>query len=246
MQKFLLGCALLSLFLVRPVGAEELPDMRPALLGNGPNSLINIIDTKKLMEKGQGDAIVYFSCFVSDNGEGYEMVTYRSTPKSEALAEEAIDKSERSRFIPAVYGHRKRYAEVRGSIVYGVINGKPRLRIYLNQEQEHLKHGDDFISPQWVYLWEKSNLRTMQYPQFGIYSATVGVKMDLDASGKMKDSKVAFESPAGRGFGETVMKKIRDFTFLPAYQRGKPVASTTTWWLTFQGYGRGKRWNTDQ
>ncbi|HEV8422267.1 MAG TPA: hypothetical protein VGQ40_02910, partial [Chthoniobacterales bacterium] len=32
-----------------------------------------------------------------------------------------------------------------------VIDGKPHLRIYLNQDEKHFVHGDDFIAPQQVF-----------------------------------------------------------------------------------------------
>lgn len=245
MQKFPLALGLTGLFFLGRLCAEQLPEMRPALLQHGPGSLVNLIDTQKLMQKGQGDAIVRFSCRVSHIGQGYDMVTYRSSPNSDALAEEAVEKCTSSRFVPAVYGHQKRGVIVSGTIIYGIINGKPHLRIYLNQEEEHLKRGDDFISPQWVYVWEKANLKEFDYPQFGIFSATLGVKLETDAAGRLKSSKVTSEIPAGRGFGVELMKHMGDMTFLPSYERGQPVACTTTYWFLFRGRGHGPHWRTD-
>jgi hypothetical protein len=33
--------------------AENLPDVRPALIGSGPGSLVNLIDAQALFQKGQ-------------------------------------------------------------------------------------------------------------------------------------------------------------------------------------------------
>ena len=38
------------------VPAEDLPEIRPALIGSGPGSLVNLIDAQALFLKGQRDA----------------------------------------------------------------------------------------------------------------------------------------------------------------------------------------------
>lgn len=51
------------LFLSHQAGsgaAGESASFRPALVGNGPKSLVNLIDTAKLMQQGQQDAVVMF------------------------------------------------------------------------------------------------------------------------------------------------------------------------------------------
>src|SRR5215212_301990 len=47
------------------LSAETLPEFRPALLGHGRRSMVNLINAESLMKRGQGDAIVMFSCGVS-------------------------------------------------------------------------------------------------------------------------------------------------------------------------------------
>jgi hypothetical protein len=245
MQKFPLALGLAGLFFLGRLYAEQLPEMRPALIGTSPASLINRIDTESLMKRGQTDAIVRFTCFVNYLGHAGGMVTYRGSANSNPLAEEAIDKSDRATFIPAVYRHETRNSLVSGTIIFGVINGKPHLRIYLNQEEEHLKHGDDFISPQPVF-WEGDKFKGITYPERGSNtSGTVAVKLDIDVTGKLGNSKITFESPAGRGFGDEVMRKIGSMTFLPGYLHGKPVASSTTWQVLFRAWMRGTHWKTD-
>src|SRR5438552_15500122 len=48
--------------------AENLPESRPALIGSGPNSLVNLINTDELFRKGQRDAWVMFECIILDDG----------------------------------------------------------------------------------------------------------------------------------------------------------------------------------
>lgn len=41
---------------------------RPALIGNGPDALINRINTNRLAAKTNGGAIVMFDCYVDEKG----------------------------------------------------------------------------------------------------------------------------------------------------------------------------------
>jgi hypothetical protein len=136
------------------VGFAELeaaePRLRPALIGNGPKALINLIDTKKLMEKGQGNGLLSFQCFVSSTGLLANAVTFRATPGSEALDSEVNSALWRCRFIPAIYNGK--YVEVVfiGTALFVVADGKPHLRIYANQNRDDIAKGNDFIAPQLI------------------------------------------------------------------------------------------------
>jgi hypothetical protein len=70
--------------------AEQLPEMRPALIGSGPRSLVNMINTERLMKRGQKDAMIMFTCGVTNTGQGTGMVVYRGTLGSDALTDEAL------------------------------------------------------------------------------------------------------------------------------------------------------------
>jgi TonB family protein len=53
---------------------------------------------------------------------------------------------------------------------------------------------------------------------------SVGLELDLDASGRVVDVRVV--APAGHGFDEAAVEAARAFTFEPARRRGVPAAST--------------------
>src|SRR2546426_9406943 len=59
--------------------AAELPQYRPVLLGLGPNSVINRINTQSLIKNGQKDASIMFCCSVTKTGEIANTWTYRQT-----------------------------------------------------------------------------------------------------------------------------------------------------------------------
>jgi TonB family protein len=221
------------------------PDMRPALLGSDARSLINRINADSLMKRGQTDAMVMFTCAVTASGNSYGMITYHGTPNSQALSEETISRSENAAFIPAVYHHASRDSVIFGTVFFFIDHGKPHLRIFLNQETEHLAQKDDFIAPQPVFI-PGSKFRGFDHPQRGIgCSGSTTVRVTVDATGKLEGAKIVLDSPPGKGFGEEVMSKIGDCTFLPGYLNGKPVACSTTFPVTFRSAGKGSQWNSD-
>lgn len=210
--------------------AEDLPDMRPALVGNGPNALINLIDTQGLIKRGQGNAILLISCFVLPDSQTYAPQVYRVSAGGEKLKDEVKAKFHAARFIPAVYNHHKIYATFYGTVVFAVISGKPRLRIFANQEPSELEKESDFIEPQPIHI-PNHFYDFPPYPGGSWASedrpAVVDLSLSVDASGKMTEVHVLKEEPIGKGFGNVALKKMKVLTYLPAFRNGKPVASST-------------------
>src|SRR5205814_267973 len=89
-----------------PSPTPALPDFRPALIGSGPNSLINIIDAAELIKKGQKEAAVMFSCLVSPTGDIVRSGAYRGTLNSELLEQELLKAMATAKFIPAIHNHQ--------------------------------------------------------------------------------------------------------------------------------------------
>src|SRR5664279_3940567 len=139
----LVVCSLLSITLSQVALAEGLPQFRPALLGNHKKSLINLIDTEMLLKRGQGDGFVMFGCSVTPYGNAGWSRTYRCSANTELLQKEILGRIDQAMFEPAVYkgGHVGVY--LMGSVVFAVRDGKPHLRIFLHQEEEDLKKGND-------------------------------------------------------------------------------------------------------
>src|SRR2546428_7927871 len=130
-----IGILATAIILCSPhVSAEQLPEMRPALVGSGPNSVINLIDTKRLVEQGQDHAATLLYCDIMANGQVRGYLAYMGTPGSEKLKEEIKRCLRKAIFLPAVYNHRRTYASFFGTVVFSVNDGKPRLRIFANQE----------------------------------------------------------------------------------------------------------------
>lgn len=216
--------------------AETLPDMRPALIGSGADALINCIDTQKLVKTGQGDAALMFYCGVEATGRTVFFETYRLTPRGEKLKNEITRCLHKAPFVPAVYNHRKVPAMFYGTVMFKVVDGRPRLRIFSNQEVSELANETNFIGPQCIYPPNHYE-DYIRYPGGENKAGSVELSLSVDASGKLKDVHVIKETPPGVSLGEVAVKSMRQRAYLPAFRNGKPVDSTSRIHFTFTQKG---------
>ena len=234
---YLFNVVLLGLCLT-PVMAET-PQFRPALLGNYARSLVNTIDTESLMKRGQGDAVVMFTAGISENGRGYVWQTYRGTPNSELLSKELMDRTSQAQFEPAVYKGQHVGVILNGTVSFSVVGGKPHLRIFLNQEESDLKQGKDFVAPQLAFATGNPQFEGIWYPGHILTTPGVAaVTVDVDANGKVQNTVLAYEHPAGKGFGTEVADALRKAVFIPGFRNGKAVPCRFTYSVVFNGTSR--------
>jgi len=211
-----------------------LPMYRPILLGKGRKSLIDRIDTQDLIKKGQKDALIMFNCAVRKDGSVEWSATYHGTPDSDLLKQELqkrLSPASDPRFIPAVYSHRLVDAIYYGTVTFAVVDGKPRLRIFSNQEAEELANEHDFIGPQ-PFFGDESKFTGFHYPPPDAarvqVDGIVELKMRVDATGNLQDIKVLSEKPPFLGFAAAALADFRNAGFIPAFRNGKPVACDVT------------------
>ena len=211
-----------------PKPTPTLPEFRPALIGTAPNSLINTIDTADLIKKGQKEAAVMFSCLVAPTGDVVRSGAYRGTRGSELLEQELLKRLAKAKFIPAVHNHQLVIAIFYGTVKFAVVNGKPRLRIFSNQQLDQLDKESDFIDPQ-PYVGPDSKFTGLHYPETGSAVAVTGVvelALNVDAMGNLQSMQVASEEPPLLGFGNAAISDFTGAKFIPAFRNGQPVDST--------------------
>src|SRR5438477_2339361 len=212
----------------------DLPMYRPILLSKGSNSLIDRIDTQDLIRKGQKDAQITFICSVKKTGEVEWSGVYTGTPDSDLLRQELqkrLSPASDPRFMPAIYNHRPVDAIYYGTVTFAVVDGKPRLRIFSNQEAEELKHEHDFIGPQ-PFFGPESKFSGFHYPppeaaQVQV-DGNVELKMKIDVNGNLQDLNVVSENPPLLGFADAALADFRNAKFIPAFRDGKPAACDVT------------------
>ncbi len=205
------------------------PKYRPILLGTGPTSLIDQIDTSSLMAKGQKDAAVMFFCIVDKNGRMIWSETYRGTAGSKVLNEELGKRLDTAKFIPGIYDSKPVDAVYYGTVVFAVVDGKPRLRIFSNQEPEELKKESDFISPQPIFGNQSKYLGLHYPPDVAVQvDGIVELSLSVDANGILKEIAVKSEEPPFLGFGDAALKDFKGAKFVPAFRDGRPVESKIT------------------
>lgn len=207
-----------------------LPEFRPALLGTGPDSLINRIDTADLIKKGQKDAAVMFTCLVAPTGEIARSGTYRGTKGSEPLEKEVLKRLATAKFIPAIHNHQAVLAVFYGTVTFAVVNGTPRLRVFANQQLQEVDKENDFIDPQ-PYVGQDSKFSGTHYPQTPttvMLTGAVDLAVEIDAAGNLKSMQVVSEEPPFLNFGEAALSDFNGAKFIPAFRNGKPVNSKVT------------------
>jgi Gram-negative bacterial TonB protein C-terminal len=210
--------------------AGELPVYRPALLGIGPNSVINRIDTQDLVKKGQKDGSVMFCCSVTKTGEIVNTWTYRGTPGSQSLEQELVKRLDQAAFVPAIYNRELVHVLFYGTVTFAVVNGKPRLRIFANQEAAELKKESDFVGPQ-PFVGRDSKFEGLHFPNDVLgapVSGLVELAMKIDANGNLKELLVVSEEPPLVGFRRAASEDFRVAKFIPAFRDGKPVECSIT------------------
>ena len=210
-----------------PSPTPALPEIRPALIGTGPNSLINTIDTADLIKKGQKEAAVMFSCLVAPTGDIARAGVYRGTRGSELLEQEVMKRLATAKFIPAIHNHQPVIAVFSGTVRFSVVNGKPRLRIFANQQVEEVDKESDFIDPQ-PYVGPDSKFTGLHYPETGSSVALTGfveLAVSIDAKGNLTSMKVVSEEPPLLGFGDAAISDFTGAKFIPAHRNGQPVES---------------------
>jgi TonB family protein len=214
----------------RPTPTPALPEVRPVLLGTGPTALINTIDTGDLVKKDEKDAAVMFTCLVAPTGDVVRSGTYRGTKGSELLEKEVLKHLVSAKFIPAIHNHQPVLAVFYGTVTFAAVNGKPRLRIFANQQREELKKENDFIDPQ-PYVGQDSKFTGLHYPETPttvVLTGVVDLALEVDATGNLKSMQVISEEPPFLGFGEAALSDFNGAKFIPAFRNGKPVESKVT------------------
>jgi TonB family protein len=211
----------------------ELPPLRPVLVGHGPNALIDRIDGQGLLATGQKDALIKFICAVRKTGEVEWSQLFGGTPDSRPLQEELakrLSPASEVRFIPAVYNRQPVDAIYYGSVTFSVVGGKPRLRIFSNQEPAELEAEHDFIGPQ-PFFGAESKFTGFHYPDAATpvtVDGFVQLALKIDVNGNLQDAHVVSEAPPLVGFGNAAVADFRGAKFIPAFRDGKAVACEVT------------------
>ena len=169
-----------------------------------------------------------FSCLVAPTGQVVTSGAYRGTRGSELLEQELLKRLATARFIPAVHNHQPVIAVFYGTVQFAVVNGKPRLRIFANQQLDQLDKESNFIDPQ-PYVGQDSKFTGVHYPETGSTVAVTGVvelALNVDVQGNLESMQVVSEEPPLLGFGDAAISDFSGAKFIPAFRDGQPVESS--------------------
>ena len=203
------------------------PQFRPAVLGSKPDSLINRIDAKALLEKGQKDGAVMFCAQVSKTGDVSASSTYRGTDGTAELEQEVAKRLAEAKLAPAIFNYQPTEVLLFGTVSFSTL--VPHVRILLNQDPVELKKAADFIAPQPV-IGGESKFTGLHYPEVPttiVVPGLVTADLKVDASGNLKNLAVRNEDPPLLGFGQAVMTDFEDAKFIPAFRNGDVAEAET-------------------
>jgi len=168
-----------------------------------------------------------FSCLVAPTGDVARSGAYRGTQGSELLEQELLKRLATAKFIPAIHNQKPVVAVFYGTVKFAVVNGKPRLRIFANQQVDEVDKETDFIDPQ-PYVGQDSKFSGLHYPDTGSTVAVTGVvelALNVDAKGNLTNMQILSEEPPLLGFGDAAMADFDGAKFIPAFRNGQPVDS---------------------
>jgi hypothetical protein len=220
-----------SLFLSATFPAEAgipPPGFRPAVLGSGPDALVNQIDTQDLLKKGQKEGAIMFCCRVATTGDVLSYTTYLPVPGSDLLEAEVRKRLDKARLTPAIYEHKPVEVFFYGTVFFSVVDGKPKLHIFANQEAAELKAANDFIGPQPVFGAD-SKFTGLHYPRERMtvfVKGLVRLALKVDAAGNLQDLQAVSEEPPLVGLAQAALTDFTGAKFIPAFRDGDPVESS--------------------
>ena len=166
-----------------------------------------------------------FSCLVAPTGQIVTSGAYRGTHGSELLEQELLKRLATAKFIPAIHNHQPVIAVFYGTVKFAVVNGKPRLRIFANQQLNEVDKETDFIDPQ-PYVGQNSKFTGLHYPETGSTVAVTGaveLALNVDAKGNLTNLQVLSEEPPLLGFGDAALSDFSGAKFIPAFRNRQPV-----------------------
>ncbi|MDQ6656350.1 MAG: energy transducer TonB [Verrucomicrobiota bacterium] len=204
------------------------PQFRPAVLGRGPDSLVNKIDAEDLLKRGQLDGAVMFSAIVAPNGAATSTWTYRRIPGSEALENEVDKRLQGIKFTPPIYQHQPVSVMLYGTVIFSA-QDKPHIHVFLNQDPLEIQRASDFIGPQPV-IGGDSKFKGVRAPDPDMPVSVSGIAdlaLKVSATGNPEKMDVVNEEPPLLGFKEMAMEDFAGAKFIPAFRDGDPTACDT-------------------
>lgn len=216
---------LFTSFALASVAAAQSSSFRPALVGNGPKSVVNLINVEKLLQEGEPDGAVMFTRGVFPPGKGMDFAEVnRVSPGSRLLKNEVLRALQRSRFIPAIAKDKPVPVYFRGTVLF-LAHTQPHLRVLANQDPGAVARFDDFVAPQEIFGTARSDGNDPRLDAFTRRYKNGSVVLDLrvDDKGKLLSSRVLAEEPRGYNLGAYEVDMLATAAFVPGFRKGKPV-----------------------
>lgn len=101
-----------------------------------------------------------------------------------------MSRLEHAQFEPATRNGAKVAVYLCGTASFFVKDGKPHLRIFLNQEESDLQSGQDFVAPQYAFARGNMDYKGIFYPPDAPWQAGVtSLKLHVTANGAVTGAR---------------------------------------------------------
>ena len=141
---------------------------------------------------------------------------YRGPPNSELLQKEIMSRLEHAQFEPAIYNGGKAGVYLCGTVNFFIKDGKPHLRVFLNQEESDLLSGRDFVAPQYAFAPGNMDYNGIFYPPDAPWQAGVtSLKLNVTEQGAVTNAQVIYEYPPGKRLGAYAAGPVMKPTSFP-------------------------------
>lgn len=205
------------------------------MIGEGRESLKEKIDYPRSALKSGAHGVVTFDCDVARNGKASMVAITRATPNGEEFVRVARAALKACQFQPAMMDGKPVKVWVSGAILFSIRDGKPLIHLFLNSDDERLKASRNYIAPQLIGGWS-SFANRLGYPNSALRNRAEGevtVLLAVDPEGRPMLIG-ARATPSDEGFAASVRRALRAAEFIPAYDDGRPVASSLLFPVSFQ------------
>ncbi len=200
---------------------------RPAMIGNGANSVASRLHYPPKERAANHQAAVTFNCEVRTDGKASQ-ISIRCDRRLQRFGDMVNTALRAGRFEPAQVGGKPIDVAIGGTVLFAIDNGKPVIAVSLvTAEKDKIVGLQNYVQPQMIggpefrrkifQLSHKYNLMDAKLPG-------AEVMAEVDGQGNLTGTKLVTETPPHGSWGALLLKAMEGQKFIPAMKNGQFVA----------------------
>jgi outer membrane biosynthesis protein TonB len=227
-------CVATLLFLVEVDQLQCAEGLRPAVIGNGADSVAAKLHYPSKERDSKTEAVVVFFCEVGTDGKAKNVRTYWNQGYNRFG--DAVEKAlNQGRFTPAMVGGKPTPVLIGGTVFFVARGDRPTVVISMaTADKQKAAAMQNYIQPQMIgsdadLRRKLMNAARAEKVLVNDARANAEVLAKVDANGNLLDTKLVAESSKNGGWGAILMKAMSGARFIPASNNGTPEPGEFTW-----------------